>query len=376
VLMSPNFCYRIDLSASDAGIHPLTDYELASRLSYFLWASLPDEELLAHAAAGDLHQLNVIASQARRMVRDQRIRALAVEFGGNWLDFRRFEELNTVDRERFAGFTNDLREAMFEEPVRFLLDVFQNNRSVLDLLYAKDTFVNPVLAQHYGMPISSGSPNGWVHISDASVFDRGGLLPMAVFLTKNAPGLRTSPVKRGNWVVKNILGERIPPPPATVPELPQDEAKLDLPLRQMLARHRLDANCAACHARFDSMGLVFEGFGPIGERREKDLAGRPIDDSASFPVGQDGPGGDGAGVAGLKQYIHDHRQNDFINNLCGKLLAYALDRSLILSDDALIQDMHRKLAADDYRFDDLIESIVTSKQFLNKRGDETVADAH
>jgi mono/diheme cytochrome c family protein len=322
VLMSPDFCYRIDLTDAGSGIQPLSDYELASRLSYFLWASIPDDELLAHAAAGDLHRPEVITAQARRMLGDQRVRALAVEFGGNWLDFRRFEELNTVDRERFASFTNDLRQAMFEEPVRFLMDVFQNNRSVLDLIYAKDTFVNPVLAAHYGMPAPSVAPDAWVHISDAIAYHRGGLLPMAVFLTKNAPGLRTSPVKRGNWIVKNVLGERIPPPPATVPELPQDEAKLDLPLRQMLARHRSDANCAACHARFDSLGLVFEGFGPIGERREKDLAGHSIDDSATFPVGQDGPGGDGAGVEGLKQYIHDHRQNDFINNLCGKLLAY------------------------------------------------------
>jgi len=380
VLMSPNFCYRIDLTESDplvvGAIHPLNDYELASRLSYFLWASLPDQELLAHAAAGDLHRPNVIAEQARRMVRDPRIRAMAVEFGGNWLDFRHFEELNTVDRERFTGFTNELRSAMFEEPIRFMLDVFQKNRSVLDLIYANDTFVNPVLARHYGMPVLSSGPNDWVQMKDASQYDRGGILPMAVFLTKNAPGLRTSPVKRGNWVVKNILGERIPPPPATVPELPQDEAKLDLPLRQLLARHRSDANCAMCHARFDSMGLIFEGFGPVGERREKDLAGRPIDASATFPIGRDGVAEDGTGVAGLRQYIRDHRQNDFLDNICGKLLAYALDRSLILSDDALIQDMHAKLAADDYRFDDMIESIVTSKQFLNKRGGEDLTDAH
>jgi hypothetical protein len=192
---------------------------------------------------------------------------------------------------------------------------------------------------------------------------------MAVFLTKNAPGLRTSPVKRGNWVVKNVLGERIPPPPPVVPELPRDEAKLDLPLRDMLARHRADPNCAACHARFDSLGLVFEGFGPIGERREKDLAGRPIDASATFPGGSQG-----TGVEGLRQYIRKQRQNDFINNTCGKLLACALGRSLIFSDEALIQEMRGKLAANGYRFDNLVESIVTSRQFLTKRGREEVAE--
>jgi mono/diheme cytochrome c family protein len=369
VLMSPDMCYRIDSLVASPGTHPLSDYDLASRLSYFLWSSIPDNELLAHAAVGDLHQPKVIAAQARRMLKDGRVRALAVEFGGNWLDFRRFEDINTVDRDRFASFTNDLREAMFEEPVRFLVDVFQNNRPALDLLYADDTFVNPVLAKHYGIPILNVAPDEWVQVEDASRYGRGGLLPMAVFLTKNAPGLRTSPVKRGNWVVKNVLGERIPPPPPVVPELPHDEAKLDLPLRDMLARHRADASCAACHARFDSLGLVFEGFGPIGERREKDLAGRPIDASATFPSGDAG-----SGVSGLRQYIHQRRQNDFVDNLCGKLLAYGLGRSPIMSDELLIREMRSKLAADNYRIDDAIESIVTSPQFLNKRGREDLAE--
>jgi mono/diheme cytochrome c family protein len=369
VLMAPDLTYRIDMVADGKGIHPLTDYELASRLSYFLWSSIPDEELLAHAAAGDLHQPQVIAAQAQRMLKDPRVRDLAVEFGGNWLDFRRFEEINTVDLTRFPDFTGDLKDAMFEEPVRFLTDVFQNNRSILDCLYANDTFVNPVLAKHYGIPVAASKTNDWVRVADASQFDRGGILPMAAFLTKNAPGLRTSPVKRGNWVVKNILGERIPPPPPVVPELPHDEAKMDLPLPEMLARHRADPNCAACHARFDSLGLVFEGFGPVGERREKDLAGRAVDASATFPGGSEG-----AGLPGLRQYIHDHRQNDFVDNFCGKLLAYALDRSLIPSDDSMIQDMHKKLDANGCRFDSVVESIVTSPQFLNKRGREDLVE--
>jgi hypothetical protein len=240
---------------------------------------------------------------------------------------------------------------------------------VLDLLYAHDTFVNPVLAAHYGMPVTSRETNDWARIESADRYDRGGLLPMAVFLTKNAPGLRTSPVKRGNWVVKNVLGERIPPPPPVVPQLPRDEARTDLPLRDLLARHRADPNCAACHARFDSLGLVFEGFGPIGERRANDLAGRPIDASATFPGG-----GEGAGIEGLRNYIREHRQTDFVENLCGKLLACALGRSLIFPDETLIQSMRQKLAVDGYRFGNLIESIVTSRQFLNKRGREELAE--
>jgi mono/diheme cytochrome c family protein len=365
ILMAPDFAYRIDLTEAGEGIHPLTDYALASRLSYFVWSSMPDEELLAQAAAGNLRRPEVLVKQARRMLKDRRVRGLATEFGANWLDFRRFEELNTVDRERFSSFDNDLRQAMFEEPVRFMLDVFRANRSVLDFVYASHTFVNPILAKHYGMPDVTGGPETWVRVEDADRYGRGGLLPMAAFLTKNAPGLRTSPVKRGYWVVKQVLGERIPPPPAVVPELPRDEAKIELPLRDMLARHRSDKTCASCHARFDSMGLVFEGYGPIGERRTQDLGGRTIDDSAAFPGGTTA-----AGVDGLRAYVRAERQNDFIDNLSRKLLAFALGRSLILSDDLLIADMRAKLAANGYRFGTLVESIVTSPQFRNKRGSD------
>jgi hypothetical protein len=363
VLVSPDFCYRIDLVAEGSKVAPLSDFALASRLSYFLWSSMPDAELMSVAARGELKRPEVLARQARRMLKDDRVRGLATEFGGAWLDFRRFEELNTVDRERFPVFDNDLRQAMYEEPIRFMLDVFRGNGSALDFLYAKHTFVNPALAKHYGIPNVSGDKNTWVRVDDANQYERGGLLPMAAFLTKNAPGLRTSPVKRGYWIVKQVLGEHIPPPPAAVPELPRDEAKLDLPLRDLLARHRQNPSCASCHSRFDSLGLVFEGFGPVGERRTKDLSGRAIDASATFPGGATG-----IGVEGLKTYLRAQRQNDFVDNLSRKLLAYALGRSLILSDDILIESMRAKLERDGYRFDSLVESIVTSSQFRNKRG--------
>ncbi len=295
VLMSPQFCYRMDLAATApvgnalGGVpatvktRALTNYELASRLSYFLWSTMPDPELLRHAAAGDLHDPDVLVTQTKRMIADVRVRALAVEFGGNWLDFRRFEQHNSVDRGRFPTFTNELRRAMFEEPVRFFFDLVQNDGSVLDFLYAKHTFVNGVLAEHYDLPDMVLERDEWVRIDDASDYGRGGLLPMAVFLTQNAPGQRTSPVKRGYWVVRRILGERIPAPPPNVPELPADEAKLELSLRETLSKHRDHAACASCHERFDSLGLVFEGYGPIGERREADLAGRPVDARANFP---------------------------------------------------------------------------------------------
>src|SRR6185436_19832709 len=172
-------------------------------------------------------------------------------------------------------------------------------------------------------------------------------------------------VKRGYWVVRRLLGEQIPPPPPTVPELPSDESKMgNLTLRQALAKHREDKSCAPCHARFDGVGLVFESYGPIGERRTNDLAGRPVDTHATFPGGSEGDGLDG-----LRRYLREQRRQEFLDNTCRKLLAYALSRTLLLSDDVLIDDMNAQLAANDYRFNKLIETIVTSPQFLNRRVD-------
>jgi Protein of unknown function (DUF1592)/Protein of unknown function (DUF1588)/Protein of unknown function (DUF1587)/Protein of unknown function (DUF1585)/Protein of unknown function (DUF1595)/Planctomycete cytochrome C len=370
VLMSPHFCYRIDLLAAGTGVQPLSDYALASRLSYFLWSSMPDEELLARAAAGDLHRPEVLVAQARRLLQDERVRGLATEFVGNWLDFRRFEEHNSVDRERFKSFDDSLRSAMFEEPLRFFIDLVREDRSVLDCLTANHTFVNPVLARHYGMPDRAAGSDEWARVDDAKRYGRGGLLPMAVFLTKNAPGLRTSPVKRGYWVVRRLLGENIPAPPATVPELPNDEAKLgELTLREALARHRADKSCAGCHERFDSIGLAFEGYGPVGEFRTIDLGGRPVDTRAKFPGGDEG-----TGLDGVRAYLRAHRQEEFVENLCRKLLAYALGRGLLPSDDDCIGQMRKRLAADDYRFGGLVECIVTSSQFRNKRVDGDQAE--
>jgi hypothetical protein len=365
VLVSPHFLFRAERGDGKPGVRPLSDHALASRLSYFLWSSLPDAELLARAAAGDLRKPEVLHAQAKRMVLDPKVRGLATEFAGHWLDFRRFEEHNAVDRERFKAFTDDLRRAMFEEPVRFFLDVVRSDRSVLDFLYAKHTFVNPVLARHYGMPEPKGGADSWAKVDDARKFGRGGLLPMAVFLTKNSPGLRTSPVKRGYWVVRQVLGERIPPPPPQVPELPADEAKLgELTLREVLARHRVDKACAGCHQRFDGIGLAFEGYGPVGELRTKDLGGRPVDTHAAFPGGTEG-----AGLEGLLAYVKEKRQEDFVDNLCRKMLTFALGRTLLPADDLLVQEMRQRLVENDYRFGVLIETIITSPQFLNRRGE-------
>jgi len=382
VLMSPYFCYRLDLSTSGVQASPyakasvgtpaapLSDFALASRLSYFLWSSMPDAELLAHASAGDLHKEPVLTAQIRRMLKDDRAGGLSTEFGGNWLDFRRFEDINTVDRDRFPEFTNALREAMFEEPIRFLDEVIRSDRPVLDLLYGTYTFVNPVLAKHYGMPDVTGEEDHWVRVDNARDYQRGGLLPMAVFLTQNAPGLRTSPVKRGYWVARRVLGEVIPPPPPVVPELPKDESKLDMPLRDVLAQHRKNPACASCHARFDTFGLTFENYGPVGESRIKDLAGHPVDTQATFPGGTQG-----TGLSGLQAYIHANREKDFLDNLNRKMLVYALGRSLQLSDEPLIQRMNTRLAANGFRVSALIETIVSSPQFLNRRASSDSSSA-
>ncbi|MBV8818745.1 MAG: DUF1592 domain-containing protein, partial [Acidobacteriaceae bacterium] len=380
VLMSPDFLYRIDLldsanppavthravalkaSESSIAVEPLSAYALASRLSYFLWSSMPDEELLRHAASGDLRRLDVLLAQTRRMMKDPRARGLATEFTGNWLEFRHFETNNSVDRDRFPSFTNELREAMFEEPVRFVEDSIRNNRPVLDLVFGNYTFVNPVLAKHYGVPDVQGDSNTWVRVDNADRYGRGGLLPMAVFLTQNSPGLRTSPVKRGHWVVSRVLGQTIPPPPPVVPELPNDEAKSDLPIRDMLAKHRENPMCGACHSKFDSFGLAFEGYGPVGNARSADLAGRQVDTLVTYPGGSQR-----SALAGLQSYIRENRQKDFIDSLSRKLLAFGLSRSLQLSDEPVIERMESRLVENGYRFDSLLETIVTSPQFLNRR---------
>jgi hypothetical protein len=365
VLMSPYFCYRVDTlpdaTRTTEDVRPLTDYELASRLSYFLWSSTPDAQLLRRAAAGDLHKADVLAAEARRMLRDARARRLATEFIGNWLDVRRFEEHNAVDRDRFPTFTSELRDAMFEEPVRFVLDIVQRNGSVLDFLYGNYTFVNAPLARHYGMP---EPPDGqWVRVDEAQKYARGGLLPMAVFLTKNAPGLRTSPVKRGYWIVHRLLGEYIPAPPPNVPVLPSDETKLgDLTLRETLAQHRANPACSSCHAKFDSFGLAFEGYGPVGETRDRDLAGRRVETVATFPNGTSG-----SGLDGLRAFMRARGQGEFVDTLSRELLVYALGRSLQRSDEPLIADMRKHVAGSDYKFGALVDDIVTSRQFLTKR---------
>ncbi|HET9196156.1 MAG TPA: DUF1592 domain-containing protein [Vicinamibacterales bacterium] len=370
VLVSPHVLYRVDVVRTaaqsrigDHAVAPLTSDSLANRLSYFLWSSMPDAELMARAAAGDLHRPEILRAQVRRMLRDGRVSRLATEFGANWLGVRRFEEYNSVDRERFPAFTNDLRRAFFEEPVRFLTALIRENRPVTDLLFGDYTYVNRPLASHYGMPQPDGDAERWVRVDKAGGYQRGGLLPMAAFLTQSSPGQRTSPVKRGYWVARNVLGQHIPAPPPDVPAIPSDEADLgSLTLAQTMARHRADPNCASCHATFDFFGLAFEGYGPVGERRERDLGGRTVDPATEFPDGVRR-----SGVAGILEYVRASRQQDFVDNLSRRLVSYGLGRGVIPSDRRLLDQMQAALRANGYRFSGLVETLVTSPQFLMKR---------
>jgi hypothetical protein len=242
-----------------------------------------------------------------------------------------------------------------------VLDIIRRDGSVLDFLYGNYTFVNPVLARHYGMP--APAEGTWARVDEAQKYERGGLLPMSAFLTKNAPGLRTSPVKRGYWVVHRLLGEYIPAPPPNVPVLPADEAKLGgLTLRETLAQHRANPACASCHAKFDSFGLAFEGYGPIGETRDRDLAGHPVETGATFPDGTSG-----SGLVGLRAFMRARGQTEFVDNLCRELLVYALGRSLLRSDEPLVARMRKDLTAGDYKFSHLVRAVVTSRQFLTTR---------
>ena len=376
ILMSPYFCYHLELASESTQPESLNSFELANRLSYLLWSSQPDQELLDDANTIQTDSRPLLTKHVYRMIDDPKIEAWATEFGGHWLDFRQFQSHNSVDRERFPQFNSELRQAMFEEPIRLLTHFIKYDRPVTELILGDDTFVNLTLANHYG--IERHRPDQeWTHIKNVSALGRGGLLGMAVFQTKNSPGLRTSPVKRGYWVVKQILGERIPPPPPDVPELPDNEAEFgELTIRQSLEVHRNHVSCAGCHQRFDSIGLAFEGYGPIGERRDRDLGGRLIETQVDFPaVAGKSPQIDQKGLQGLKEYLETYRMDQYIDTLCRKLLSYSLGRSLQLSDEPLVSDLKVLCLDKKAGFKTLLAEIVASPQFQTKRASIDIASS-
>lgn len=366
ILVSPSHLFRWDLQSQGSARVSLTPLELANRISFFVWSSIPDAPL-QQAIATQWDDASMRRQQLHRMLNDDRLRGMAREFLGNWLEFRRFDQHNGVDREQFPEFTDELRQAMAEEPIEYFMELVRSNGRLFDLLDSDHVVVNRTLAKHYGIEWPSNTdPNQWIRIEGARAHHRGGLVPMGVFLTQNSPGLRTSPVKRGYWVVRKLLGEKIPPPPPNVPELPASEHQLgDLTLRELLAKHREHPSCGSCHDRFDGAGLLLEGFDPIGRPRSKDLAGRPIADDGILPKGLEA-----RGLQGLKDYLNTQRREDFRRHFCQSLLSFALGRNLILSDDLLIQEMLQELSKNDDKIQTAWDVILRSEPFLTKRSAE------
>ncbi len=389
ILLSPHFCCLWQTPADGPGVSPLSGSDIASRLSYFLWSSLPDAELRQAAAAGRLATADGVAAEARRMLADPRIEALAEEFLGQWLRYRDFEQKDPINAAAFPGYDDELRAAMAEEPVRTATWLMQQDRSITELLSGDTSLLNSRLAAHYGgileqhyrqaaelrrrtLTAAGAAPQQlaevareWLPVSGLREAGRGGLFGMSVVLAKNSAGERSSPVKRGFWTVHHLLGRHFPPPPADVPELPKNEQQADRSLRELLAVHVSDAQCAMCHRHFDHFGLTMEGFDAIGRARTKDAAGRPIDNRVTLA---DGSTIDG--IPGLADYVLRHRRSEFLQTFCRRFLGYALGRSVQLSDQSLLDQMQTALEAGDGKFSVLVEQVVRSPQFRSVRNRE------
>ncbi len=368
VLVSPTFLYRLEeLSevpeAADADhevkSQAVSDTELATRLSYFLWSSQPDAALRAVAATGKLHEPAVLVEQMRRMVQDPRIERFAEEFGCQWLHIYEFDTLDEKSERHFPEFV-ELRGDMYEEAIQFFADAARRDASIVSLFDADHTIANERLAKFYGVAWEAPE-NGaaWKRVEGLHAQGRGGILGFAATLAKQSGASRTSPILRGNWVSEVLLGEKLPKPPPGIPVLPEDESTTaGLTVRQLVEQHTSDEKCATCHRRIDPLGFALEGFDAIGRRRDNDLAERPIDAQTTLP---DGTAVDG--LPGLREYLIHTRRDAVVRQFCRKLLGYALGRSVQLSDQPLLDAMMEQLAQDDYRLSVAIEMIIQSNQF-------------
>jgi len=363
VLVAPAFLYRIEQPAPGPKATPVNDWELATRLSYFLWSSTPDEELLQLAESSRLRDPDVLAGQARRMLQDSRVRRLAEEFGCAWLHIHDFATLDEKSERHFPTFAG-LRESMYEESIRSFTDFFQNNRPVPSLLEADYTFLNGALAEHYGIPGITGTD--WRRVDGVKAYGRGGILGQATTLAKQSGASRTSPILRGNWLCETLLGEKLPRPPKGVPVLPELPPQ-GLTERQLTEQHSGSPKCAGCHVRIDPYGFSLEAYDAIGRRRSIDAAGLPIDPRAKLADGTEF-----AGLDGLRDYLLTTRRDAFLHQFYRKLLGYSLGRGVQLSDKPLIQEIQQKLAGRDQRIADAIELIVRSPQFREVRGRDFV----
>ena len=363
LLVDPEFLFRVEHDPpglAGGTVHALSDVEFASRLSFFLWSSMPDDELLAVAERGALGRPGVLEAQVRRLLADPRAAALVDNFASQWLLVRnvRFAE---PDRALFPGFDGDLREALARETELFFHDQFRRDRSVLDLLRADYTFVNSRLAAHYGIPDVYGGHFRRVSLEDER---RHGLLGHGSVLTVTSYPNRTSPVLRGKWVLENLLGAPPPPPPPDVPSLEEGSRATPTTVRERLEQHRANPVCASCHARMDPLGFALENFDPIGRWRDAE-AGLPIDASADLPDGStvDGP------VAFRRALLE--RQEEFVGNFTEKLMTYALGRGVEHHDAPAVRAIVREAAATDHRWSDIVLGIVESVPFRMRKVPES-----
>jgi len=351
ILCSPQFLFRIESSTSAEG--RVNDFELATRLSYFLWSSCPDEELFADAVRGTLRRGNNLARQVERMLRSPKANALAENFAGQWFQTRGLKEF-TPDPTWFPDFDELLRAAMIRETELFFAAIVREDRSVLDFLDGDYTFVNERLARHYGLEGVRGSEFRKVSLAGTP---RRGVITHASVLAVTSNPTRTSPVKRGRWILDNILGTPRPAPPPGVEQL--KETLVGTTLRQRMEQHRANPNCAACHAAMDPLGFGLESFDAIGAWRTHD-GGLPVDPSGTLPDGRTF-----AGAAGLRSVLLERREA-FARCLTEKLLTYALGRGLDRRDWHAVTDITRKLIANEYRFSALVLALVHSTPFQTR----------
>ncbi|WP_428303601.1 DUF1592 domain-containing protein [Lacipirellula sp.] len=365
VLISPNFLYRVEAAPAEGLSGTVSDAQLANRLSYFLWSGPPDAQLHEAARTNSLNQREQLLGQTKRMLADGRVRQLATEFGCQWLNIHGFDKLDEKNERLFPTFA-EVREPMYEEAIQLFTDLFQNNRSIVELLDSDHTFLNAELAAHYGIPGVEGE--AWRRVDGVRAHGRGGVLGLGAVLAKQSGASRTSPVLRGNWLTSVVLDEALPPPPKDVPPL-DDEIPEGMTERQLTERHARDPACMNCHARIDPFGFALEQYDAIGRRRDADAAGHPIDAAATLPDGTPVNGADS-----LRAYLSTNRRDEFVRHFCRKLLGYALGREVQLSDDPLLTRMTEELRANDFKVGVAIELIVDSKQFREIRSGANVAE--
>ncbi len=361
VLVSPAFLFRIEVDrpGDAAGIYKLDDYDIASRLSFFLWSSLPDEALLDAAKAGKLgSDPSEIERQVARMLKDPKSRALIDNFFTQWLGLRKLSFIQP-DSKIFPEFSPELRKDLYDEVIAFVENLMREDRSVLEILDADYSFLNARLAKHYGLPAVPGTALRKVKLTDAN---RGGVVTMGGILAITSLPTRTSPVKRGKWILEQILGDPPPPPPPMVEALDKgsEGAGVTLTVRQRLERHRADPVCASCHERMDPIGFGLENFDGIGRWRDQD-AGNALDTSGVLPSGQQFKG-----PIELRR-IFAERKEQYLACLSGKLLTFALGRGVELSDEPAIQKISDALEANQYRFSVLVTEIAKSYPFLYRK---------